>query len=278
MIQIGDYNKLTILRDTEPGLFLGDDEDQEVLLPNRYVPDEFEIDDTIEVFVYLDNEERLVAVTDQPYIKKGEFALLRCNSVSQIGAFLDWGLVKELFCPFREQAFPMKAGGWYLVYCYLDEKSERLVASSKTNRFLDNKELTVQAFDEVDLIVSHPSDLGMNVIINKTHLGLIFNQDLYKDISVGDKLKGIVKKVRPGNKIDITLEKIGYRNIEPNAKSILELLENNEKGYLNLTDKSSPEVIKSTVQMSKKSFKKAVGTLYKQRRIRIEHDGIYLIN
>jgi predicted RNA-binding protein (virulence factor B family) len=278
MIHIGDYNKLTILRDTEPGLFLGDDEDQEVLLPNRYVPDEFEIDDTIEVFVYLDNEERLVAVTDQPYIKKGEFALLRCNSVSQIGAFLDWGLVKELFCPFREQAFPMKAGGWYLVYCYLDEKSERLVASSKTNRFLDNKELTVQAFDEVDLIVSHPSDLGMNVIINKTHLGLIFNQDLYKDISVGDKLKGIVKKVRPGNKIDITLEKIGYRNIEPNAKSILELLENNEKGYLNLTDKSSPEVIKSTVQMSKKSFKKAVGTLYKQRRIRIEHDGIYLIN
>jgi predicted RNA-binding protein (virulence factor B family) len=259
-------------------LFLGDDEDQEVLLPNRYVPDEFEIDDTIEVFVYLDNEERLVAVTDQPYIKKGEFALLRCNSVSEIGAFLDWGLVKELFCPFREQAFPMKAGGWYLVYCYLDEKSERLVASSKTNRFLDNKELTVQAFDEVDLIVSHPSDLGMNVIINKTHLGLIFNQDLYKDISVGDKLKGIVKKVRPGNKIDITLEKIGYRNIEPNAKSILELLENNEKGYLNLTDKSSPEVIKSTVQMSKKSFKKAVGTLYKQRRIRIEHDGIYLIN
>ena len=278
MIHIGDYNKLTILRDTEPGLFLGDDEDQEVLLPNRYVPEEFEIDDTIEVFVYLDNEERLVAVTDHPYIKKGEFALLRCNSVSEIGAFLDWGLVKELFCPFREQAFPMKAGGWYLVYCYLDEKSERLVASSKTNRFLDNKELTVQAFDEVDLIVSHHSDLGMNVIINKTHLGLIFNQDLYKDISVGDKLKGIVKKIRPGNKIDITLEKIGYRNIEPNAKSILELLENNEKGYLNLTDKSSPESIKSTVQMSKKSFKKAIGTLYKQRRVRIEHDGIYLIN
>ena len=169
MIHIGDYNKLTILRDTEPGLFLGDDEDQEVLLPNRYVPEEFEIDDTIEVFVYLDNEERLVAVTDHPYIKKGEFALLRCNNVTEIGAFLDWGLVKELFCPFREQAFPMKAGGWYLVYCYLDETSERLVASSKTNRFLDNKELTVQAFDEVDLIVSHPSDLGMNVIINKSH-------------------------------------------------------------------------------------------------------------
>ena len=276
MIHIGDYNKLRILRDTEPGLFLGDDEDQEVLLPNRYVPDTFEIDDVIEVFVYLDNEERLVAVTDHPYIKKGEFALLRCNSVNAIGAFLDWGMVKELFCPFREQAFPMKAGGWYLVYCYLDETSDRLVASSKTNRFLDNKELTVQAFDEVDLIVSHPSDLGMNVIINKTHLGLIFNQDLFKDLSIGDKLKGLVKKIRPGNKIDITLEKIGYRNIEPNAQVLLECLENDVQGCLKLTDKSSPEAIKSKVQMSKKSFKKAVGTLYKQRRIRIESDGIYL--
>jgi predicted RNA-binding protein (virulence factor B family) len=276
MIHIGDYNKLRILRDTEPGLFLGDDEDQEVLLPNRYVPDTFEIDDVIEVFVYLDNEERLVAVTDHPYIKKGEFALLRCNSVNDIGAFLDWGMVKELFCPFREQAFPMKAGGWYLVYCYLDETSDRLVASSKTNRFLDNKELTVQAFDEVDIIVSHPSDLGINVIINKTHLGLIFNQDLFKDLSIGDKLKGLVKKIRPGNKIDITLEKIGYRNIEPNAQVLLECLENDAQGCLKLTDKSSPEAIKSKVQMSKKSFKKAVGTLYKQRRIRIESDGIYL--
>ena len=185
-------------------------------------------------------------------------------------------MVKELFCPFREQAFPMKAGGWYLVYCYLDKTSDRLVASSKTNRFLDNKELTVQAFDEVDLIVSHPSDLGMNVIINKTHLGLIFNQDLFKDLSIGDKLKGLVKKIRPGNKIDITLEKIGYRNIEPNAQVLLECLENDAQGCLKLTDKSSPEAIKSKVQMSKKSFKKAVGTLYKQRRIRIESDGIYL--
>ena len=277
MIHIGDYNKLIILRDTEPGLFLGDSEDQEVLLPNRYVPENFEIGEQIDVFVYLDNEERLVAVTDHPYIKKGEFALLRCNSVNDIGAFLDWGLVKELFCPFREQAFPMKIGGWYLVFCYLDETSDRLVASSKTNRFLDNKELSVEAFDEVDLIVSHPSDLGMNVIVNKMHLGLIFNQDLFKDISVGDKLKCIVKKIRPGNKLDITLDKIGYRNIEPNAQLILEYLLNDENGFIKLTDKSSPEAIKSILQMSKKSFKKAVGTLYKQRRIRIEIDGIYLI-
>ncbi|MDG1014024.1 MAG: GntR family transcriptional regulator, partial [Flavobacteriaceae bacterium] len=130
----------------------------------------------------------------------------------------------------------------------------------------------------VDLIVSHPSDLGMNVIVNKMHLGLIFNQDLFKDISVGDKLKGIVKKIRPGNKLDITLEKIGYRNIEPNAQLILEYLLNDENGFIKLTDKSSPEAIKSMLQMSKKSFKKAVGTLYRQRQIRIELDGIYLIN
>ena len=134
MINIGEYNTLTILRETDPGLFLADEDDNEVLLPNRYVPENFKIWDKIEVFVYLDNDERLVAVTDKPYIKRGDFALLRCNAVTQMGAFLDWGMVKELFCPFKEQAFKMKKGGWYLVHCYLDEKTERLVASSKTNR------------------------------------------------------------------------------------------------------------------------------------------------
>lgn len=275
MINIGEYNTLTILRDTDPGLFLGDNEDNEVLLPNRYVPQEFHIGDELEVFVYLDNEERLVAVTDKPYIKKGDFALLRCNQVTKFGAFLDWGMVKELFCPFKEQAFKMKKGGWYLVHCYLDEESNRLVASSKTNRFLDNKELTVQKFDEVDVIVSHPSEIGMNVIVNKKHLGLIFKDDIFKDISIGDRLKGIVKKVRHDNKLDIALGQIGYRNIEPNAEVVLRELEDNS-GYLQVTDKSSPEEIKDVFQMSKKSFKKAVGSLYKQRIITIKEDGIYL--
>ena len=275
MIHIGEYNTLTILREKEPGLFLSDEEDNEVLLPNRYVPESFKIWDKLEVFVYLDNDERLVAVTDKPYIKRGDFALLRCNQVTDHGAFLDWGMVKELFCPFKEQAFKMKKGGWYLVYCYLDEITNRLVASSKTNRFLDNKELTVNQFDEVDLIVSHPSDMGMNVIVNKTHLGLIFKDEIFKDLSVGDRLKGIVKKIRPGNKLDISLGQIGYRNIEPNAEAIMEALEDNS-GYLNLTDKSAPETIKETLQMSKKSFKKAVGSLYKQKLITIKDDGIYL--
>lgn len=275
MIQIGEYNTLEILRDTDPGLFLGDEEGNEVLLPNRYVPEAFELGDDLEVFVYLDNDERLVAVTDRPYIKRGDFALLRCNDVSKIGAFLDWGMVKELFCPFKEQAFKMKKGGWYLVHCYLDEETNRLVASSKTKRFLDNKELTVKQFDEVEIIVSHPSDIGMNVIVNKKHLGLIFKDDIFKDISVGDKLKGIVKKVRHDNKLDIALGQIGYRNIEPNAEFILKELEDNS-GYLDLTDKSSPELIKDTLEMSKKNFKKAIGNLYKQRLIEIKTDGIYL--
>ena len=275
MIQIGEYNTLTILRDTEPGLFLGDNEENEILLPNRYVPETFKIGDQIEVFAYLDNEERPVAITDKPYIKRNDFALLRCNQVTKFGAFLDWGLVKELFCPFKEQAFKMKAGGWYLVHCYLDEESERLVASSKTNRFLDNKELTVEQYEEVDLIVSHPSDIGMNVIVNNCHLGLVFKDEIYKDISGGDRLKGIVKKIRSGNKLDISLSQIGYRNIEPNAQFVLTELEDNN-GFLPLNDKSSPEDIKDAMQMSKKSFKKAIGSLYKERQIEIKEDGIYL--
>ncbi|WP_375234938.1 S1 RNA-binding domain-containing protein [Winogradskyella sp.] len=275
MIQIGEYNTLTILRDTEPGLFLGDNEENEILLPNRYVPETFKIGDQIEVFAYLDNEERPVAITDKPYIKRNDFALLRCNQVTKFGAFLDWGLVKELFCPFKEQAFKMKAGGWYLVHCYLDEESERLVVSSKTNRFLDNKELTVEQYEEVDLIVSHPSDIGMNVIVNNCHLGLVFKDEIYKDISVGDRLKGIVKKIRSGNKLDISLSQIGYRNIEPNAQFVLTELEDNN-GFLPLNDKSSPGDIKDAMQMSKKSFKKAIGSLYKGRQIEIKEDGIYL--
>jgi len=276
MINIGEYNVLEILREKEPGLFLGDDEGNEVLLPNRYKPESFKIYDKLDVFVYLDNEERLVAVTDKPYITKGEFALLRCNAVTKIGAFLDWGMMKELFCPFKEQAYKMVKGGWYLVYCYLDEETNRLVASSKTNHFLDNKELTVSEFDEVDLIVSHPSELGMNVIVNKKHLGLIYKDNIFKDLSVGDKLKGVVKKIRPGNKLDISLGQIGYRNIEPNAQRILDELEDNS-GFLPLTDKSNPEKIKSELQMSKKSFKKAIGTLYKKRLISLDEKGISLI-
>lgn len=276
MIYIGEYNTMEIIREAEQGLYLANAEGEEVLLPNRYVPQEFKIWDKMEVFVYLDNEERPVATTDRPYVTKGQFAMLRCSEVAPFGAFLDWGLVKELFCPFKEQAFKMKRGGWYLIHCYLDEVTNRLVASSKTNHYLDNKELTVQQFDEVDLIVSHPSDIGMNVIVNNIHAGLIFSDDIFKDLSVGDRMKGTVKKIRPGNKLDISLGKVGYRNIEPNAETIMHELEDND-GFLKLTDKSHPDDIKNSLQMSKKNFKKAIGSLYKQRLIDIKDDGIYLV-
>ena len=276
MIHLGQINTLEILRESEHGVYLVDAEDNQVLLPNRYVPAEFKIYDKVDVFVYLDNEQRPVASTDFPYVKANEFALLRCNEVNDFGAFLDWGLVKELFCPFREQAFTMKPGGWYLVRCYIDEKSERLVASSKTNRFLDNTELTVAEFDEVDLLVSHPSDIGMNVIVNGIHTGLIYKDNIFTDLSIGDRIKGVVKKIRPGNKLDIALGQVGYRNIEPNADKIMQELTDNS-GYINLTDKSSPDAIKDMMQMSKKTFKKAVGTLYKKRLIEIKSDGIYLV-
>lgn len=276
MIHLGKTNTLEIIREAVQGLYIADEEGNEVLLPNRYVPENFKIWEKIDVFVYLDNEERPVATTDKPYIQLEDFAVLRCNQVTDYGAFLDWGLVKELFCPFKEQAFKMKPGGWYLVYCYIDEKTSRLVASSKTNRFLDNRELTVKEFDKVDLIVSHPSDIGMNVIVNKIHSGLIYKDAIFQDLSIGDKLEGIVKKIRPGNKLDISLGQIGYRNIEPNADRIMKELQDHE-GFLNLTDKSNPEDIKEQLQMSKKNFKKAIGSLYKQKHIDIKSDGIYLV-
>lgn len=275
MMTIGAYHTLEILRLTDPGLFLGDDDGNEVLLPNKYIPENYEIGDQIKVFVYLDHEERPVATTLKPHIKPGEFALLRCNYTNEYGAFLDWNLEKDLFCPFKEQAFKMRQGDWYLVYCYIDEKTDRLVASSKTNSFLSNEALTVKKFDEVDLIVSHPSDIGMNVIVNGKHLGLVYDDDIFKDLSIGDRLKGIVKKVRNDNKLDISLTQIGYRNIEPTANTILKHLEANN-GFLPLTDKSSPDAIKAQLQMSKKAFKKGIGNLYRQRIVTLKDDGVYL--
>lgn len=275
MINIGEYNTLSIIREAQQGLYIADEEGNEVLLPNRYVPEDYKIWDKLTVFVYLDNEERPVATTDKPYITKDNFAVLRCNQVTDFGAFLDWGLVKELFCPFKEQVVKMRVGQWYLVRCYLDQASNRLVASSKTNQFLDNSNLTVEKFDEVDLIVSHPSEIGLNVIVNEMHSGLIFKDDLFKQLSIGDRLKGIVKKIRPDNKLDIMLGQIGYRNIEPNAELIMGVLEANN-GFVPLTDKSSPDEIKKWLEMSKKNFKKAVGNLYKQQLIEIKPDGLYL--
>jgi len=276
MMQLGEYNTLTILRETEPGLFLGDEEENEVLLPHRYKPESYEIGDEISVFIYLDNEERIIATTEEPYLTLNTFAYLRCSDVTKYGAFMDWGLVKQLFVPFKEQARPMKAGNWYIVYLYLDEQTNRLVGSSKTNKFLDNTTVTVAKFDEVDILVTHITQQGANVIINGMHKGLIFTEDIFEDIRSGDKMKAYVKKVRSDNKIDIVLHTPGYKSIEPNANYLLEELKA-AGGFLPLHDKSDPETIKNELGLSKKSFKKAIGSLYKDKQIIIKEDGIELV-
>jgi predicted RNA-binding protein (virulence factor B family) len=278
MIAIGQYNTLTVLRDTKVGLFLGEGaEDVGILLPNKYVPNDIKVGDSLAVFVYLDHEERPVATTLEPYILLNEFALLRVNYVNQVGAFLDWGLEKDLFVPFAAQARPMEKGKRYLVYMFMDPKSNRLVASSKTNQFLSNDELTIRQGDEVDLIVSHITDIGINVIINEQHKGLLYKDEVYDDaIRTGDRLRGFIKHIRPDNKIDVSLQAFGYEKVEPNAQYILDELKAS-RGFLRLHDNSHPEDIKSVLKMSKKTFKKAIGALYKDKLIEIKEDGIYLI-
>lgn len=277
MLQLGKFQELTILRDTDPGLFLGDEEDNEVLLPNRYKPEEFRIGDTLNVFLYLDNEERPVATTDAPFLQLNEFAYLRCSEVTKHGAFMDWGLVKELFVPFKEQARPMKKGNWYIVYLYLDEQTDRLVGSSKTNKYLSNETVTVAKFDKVQIMVTHITEKGANVIINGKHKGLIYLEDIYEDIRTGDKLEAFIKKIREDNKIDVVLQEEGYRSIEPNANYIMDELKA-AGGFLPFHDKSDPETIKDGLGLSKKSFKKAVGALYRDKQIVIKDDGIELVD
>jgi predicted RNA-binding protein (virulence factor B family) len=274
-MEIGHYNTLTIARETKVGLFLTDGT-TDVLLPVKYVPNSFAIGDEIIVFVYLDHEERPVATTLEPYILLDEFGLLRVNYVNKFGAFLDWGLEKDLFVPFKEQARPMEKGKRYLVFAYMDEKTNRIVASSKTNQFLHNDELTIEVGDEVDLIISHITELGINVIINDQHKGLLYKDQVYDDIRLGDRMVGYIKNIRPDKKIDVTLQKIGYQNVEPNAEKILDELRAS-RGFLRLNDASHPEDIKTVLKMSKKTFKKAIGALYKEKRIEIKEDGIYLV-
>ena len=276
MLAIGTYHTLRIDRTTLVGLFLTDGTN-DVLLPIKYVPKNFEIGDEIEVFVYLDHEERPVATTLQPYITLNDYAFLRVNYTNEYGAFMDWGLEKDLFVPFKEQARPMEQGKRYMVHMTLDEKTNRLIGSSKLNQYLSKEPLNLEQGHEVDLIISHITDLGINVIINGTHKGLVYKNEVYDDkIRPGDKTKGYIKMIRPDGKIDITLQKPGFESIEENAQIILDELKAS-KGFLRLNDNSDPEDIKTILKMSKKTFKKAVGTLYRQKLIEIKEDGIYLI-
>jgi uncharacterized protein len=276
MIELGRLNELEILRDTSVGLFLGDGEGNDVLLPNKYVPETYEIGETITVFCYLDYDERPVATTLEPEIMLGEFRLLQVVEVNEFGAFLEWGLEKHLLVPFREQRTKMKEGQWYVVHCYLDDKSGRLVASNKLDKFLSNDHLEVKEWDEVTLVVIRQTDLGWEVIINEKHKGLVYFNEVFKAINIGDVIPGCIKKIRSDHKIDVSLQPLGARVLEPAAKKIYDVLVAH-KGFLKLHDKSDPDAIRDIMQMSKKTFKKGLGTLYKERKITFEKDGIALI-
>ncbi|MGV3599903.1 MAG: S1 RNA-binding domain-containing protein, partial [Dyadobacter fermentans] len=242
----------------------------------QYITDDMQVGDQIKVFVYLDSEDRPVATTQTPKIIRNEFAFLEVKDVSEYGAFLDWGLIKDLFVPFREQPKPMEIGEWHVVFLYLDQKTQRLLASAKIDKFLETDRLTVSEGEEVDVLVWQKTDLGYNVVVNQYHKGLIYANEVFQPLEIGDSLKGYVKKIREENKLDISLQKTGYEVVEPVAKQILEELQKG-KGFLNLSDNSSPEDIYKRLKISKKVFKKAIGGLYKQGIIRITNDGIYLV-
>lgn len=275
MITIGTFNTLKVARRTNVGLFLTDGE-EDVLLPKKYLPEQIEIDQEIEVFVYLDHEERPVATTLEPLIFLNEFALLKVNYINQYGAFMNWGLEKDLFVPFREQARPMQEGKYYMVYMYVDPKTNRLVGSSKLNQFLDNTNLTVTVGEEVDLIVTHITEAGINVVINEKHKGLMYQNEVFEDLRTGDRIIGYIKNIRPDGKIDVSRTKIGHTKLSDTAEKILHELEIND-GFLGLTDKSHPDEIKSILGMSKKTFKQSVGVLYKERKIELKDNGLYLL-
>jgi len=275
MFEIGKYSTLTVDRIKSPGAYLVNDNDDDILLPNKYVPKDTNVGDDIDVFIYLDGEERPVATTLRPFILLNDFALLKANYVSKIGAFMDWGLEKDLFIPFREQERKIKEGSTYLVYMYFDHQTGRLVGSTKLEKYLDNNNHELQIRDKVHLIIWNTSELGSKVIINKKHLGLIYSNEVFKNLSVGDQTSGFIKKVREDGKIDVSLEEISYKNIEPNAKRILDVIQKNS-GFLKLNDKSHPDEIKAQLGISKKAFKKAIGSLYKKRLIRLDKKGIHL--
>ena len=275
MIVLGNYNTLKVLRSTRIGLFLGDGEGTEVLLPNKYVPEDFEIDMDLQVFCYLDSSERPIATTLTPLITRNSFAFLKVVEVGAYGAFVDWGLEKHLLVPFREQQTRMEEGKSYVVHCYLDEESFRLTGSTRINKFLSNDGVDFATNAEVDILIARKSPLGWEAIIGNVHKGLIFDSDVFRPIAIGDRMKAYIKNVREDNKIDLSLQPIGAKMLEPTARIILEkLIASN--GFLGLHDKSSPEAIQEALHLSKKAFKKAIGTLYKERKIVIKDDGIYL--
>lgn len=275
-MKIGQYHTLRIDRITPPGAYLTDEE-TDVLLPTKHIPQDAKVEDRLKVFVYRDSEGRLISTTLTPNLELNQFGYLKVKQITKVGAFLDWGIEKDLLVPFREQNGILKEGQWILVYLYIDEKTDRIVATNKVSRFYETQEIDLEEGQEVDLLITSDSDLGTNVIINNAYRGLVYENDIFKDILEGDKMKGYIKLIREDNKIDVSLRKVGLENLEEGAAHIIAELKSND-GFLALHDKSDPEDIQLHLQMSKKNFKRSVGILYKQKLIKLEKAGIRLFS
>lgn len=277
MVEIGKYNTLKIVKDLDFGVYLDGGDGVKILLPARYVPKNVKPGDEVEVFIYHDNEGRLIATTAKPLAQVGEFQFMEVKSVNNTGAFLEWGLMKDLLVPFKEQKMPMREGKWYLVYVHVDHVTGRIVASARVDKYLDNVIPDYSFNQEVDLLVAEETEIGYKVIINNTHWGLVYHSEVFQRLEKGEHVKGYIKEVREDEKIDVSLTPLGYQKVEGISKIILDSLKA-QGGYIAVHDKSEPELIYSLFRCSKKAFKQAIGALYKQKIINIETEGIRLIN
>ncbi|MGL4630341.1 MAG: CvfB family protein [Leadbetterella sp.] len=278
-MNVGQINKLKILRGTSVGMYLSDEEGNDVLLPHKYIPDDAVVGKEIDVFIYRDSEDRLIATNLDPLIKVGEFAVLEVVATSKFGAFLDWGLEKDLFVPFKEQNHKLQEGQYVPVYMYLDEQTDRLVASAKVNKYFKNLEnIDLEEGQKVSGLVFEKTDLGYNIVINHAYKGLLYQNEIFKSFAWGDTIEAYVKKIREDGKIDLSLTPLRLvENLEKDALFIIEKLKANE-GKLMLTDSSDPLEIMDHLQMSKKAFKRALGTLYKTQKVKINENDIELIS
>ncbi len=274
-LKLGDYATLKVLKSVDFGLYLDGGKEGEILLPSRYVPKGTKIGDEIEVFIYLDQDERPVATTQKPLAKAGEFAHLEVAWVNEYGAFLNWGLMKDLFCPFREQKKRMELGSSYIVYVTVDEDSYRMMASAKVERYLAKDNPQYKHGDEVELLVWQKTDLGFKVIVDNKYQGLVYEDQVFRPLTTGDRLTGYIDHVRMDGKIDITIQPTGRRQTEEFSETLLDYLRNNG-GHCDLGDKSPSELIANRFKVSKKTYKKAIGDLYKRRLIEITFNGIEL--
>lgn len=276
MISIGKVNSLKVVKILSFGIYLDAFEKGEILMPTQYVPANTKVGDIIDAFIYLDSEDKLIATTEIPYAQINEFAYLQVVAVNQMGAFVDWGLPKNLLVPFREQKIRLKEGAFSWVYIYLDEQTQRLVASAKIENFFSKAIPPFNIQDKVNVMIYKKTDLGYKVIVDQAYQGMIFANEAFQTLELGKKYKAYIKNIREDGKIDLTLYKTGYNQVVDFSAVLLDAIQN-AKGYLALHDKSSAEEIYHTFGVSKKVFKKAVGDLYKKQLIRIESDGLYLL-